>query len=121
MRLKNILLDTKTFYPSTYVISQFIMCEREIFDGLCMNVVIISTRLLKFGDMVSLAGRGVQCLWQRLGRTETLAWPRSPYIGGERGQLDYYWVFQMFIIPILTLTAENWRIKQQPGGSVRRG
>lgn len=35
--------------------------------------------------------------------------------------MDYYWVFQMFIIPILSLTAENWRINQQPAGDQSRG
>lgn len=63
----------------------------------------------------------MQSLRLRLGWSETLARPQCPYRGGERGQMDYYWVFQMFIIPFLSLTAENWRIKQQPEGSAQRG
>lgn len=56
MRLENILLHTKMLSHSMQSQGSKCVCERDFLGG-CMNVVIISPRLLKFGDMVSLAGR----------------------------------------------------------------
>lgn len=50
-------ISYKTLYILYAVVKVQNVCVHEIFGGVRMNVVIISPRLLKFGDMVSLVGR----------------------------------------------------------------
>lgn len=56
------IISYKKLSRSTYTVvkvQNVCVClwEREIFGGVRMNVAIISPRLLKFGDMVSLVGQ----------------------------------------------------------------